>query len=562
MMVTIVYRKLFPAFLVGLCSIASVAPRAWAHFPWLDVNEGGRPLVFFGESPADRTYHLPPALSDWSMTSLDSDGHSKQVDLTAVTEDDFVGLRGDQKSENVTSLSGTDVYGVYHGSKLVYYSQYLAALPSGGWATPPDDQALRASVSRQNDDLLVTVRWNKGRLQDSEVQLIGADGERLAKSETDSKGVARFEQVDLPTGLCALLVGWTDEDASGVLGEDSYGQTMHYLTVTFPAEASSQADQPSTETVSSVGDVQMRPSGYPDLPMDLTSFGGAIAGGQLFVYGGHSGMAHQYSSDAQSETLWSLDLGQPEQAVWRKAATGPKVQGLAMVPHDQSVVRLGGLMARNAEEEEHDLHSQASVARYDTSTGQWADLTSLPEPRSSHAAAVLGDRVFVIGGWSMAGDADPDWHQTAWWADLTEQPIRWQATAPVPFQRRALSVAAHAGKIYAVGGMDAEDGPSTRVDVYDPETDRWADAPSLIGPPITGFGCWAHSIDGRLYVSTVSGTIQRLVEDEDRWEVVGTYEPGRFFHCMLPLDNQRLLMVGGANMQVGRFRDLAVVEVR
>ena len=355
MFVSVLYQKWRPVLFAGLFLLPAMMPQAWGHFPWLDVSKEGRPLLFFGESPADRTYHFPPALTDWSMTVRDSDGDSKQVALTAVSGDEFVGLRGEAKLDDPAALSGTDVYGVYHGSKLVYYSQYLASLPSGGWASPPDDQSLRASISRQDSDLLVTVFWETDPVAERDVQLIGGDGEQLAKAVTNQDGVARFEQIDLPSGLCAALVGWTDEDASGSLGEEAYGQTMHYLTATFPVESSAKADQPPTETVSNGGSVQMRPSAYPELPVDLTSFGGAIAGGQLFVYGGHSGMAHQYSKDSQSELLWSLDLGQPEQARWKKVATGPKVQGLAMVPHRQDVIRLGGLMARNAEGDEHEV---------------------------------------------------------------------------------------------------------------------------------------------------------------------------------------------------------------
>ena len=41
----------------------------------------------------------------------------------------------------------------------------------------------------------------------------------------------------------------------------------------------------------------------------------------------------------------------------------------------------------------------ADVARFDPKTKQLESLTQLPEPRSSHDAVVIGDKLYVAGGW-------------------------------------------------------------------------------------------------------------------------------------------------------------------
>ena len=63
--------------------------------------------------------------------------------------------------------------------------------------------------------------------------------------------------------------------------------------------------------------------------------------------------------------------------------------------------------------------------------------------------------------------------------DLTVEPKKWEAIAEPPFQRRALALAAHCGKLYAVGGMQNESGPTTAVAIYDPARNKWSEGPEL-----------------------------------------------------------------------------------
>ena len=62
--------------------------------------------------------------------------------------------------------------------------------------------------------------------------------------------------------------------------------------------------------------IQVTTTDLPELPLELTSFGGAVANGTLFIYGGHSGAAHSYSTAEQSDEFWSLDLNAPQK--WKQ----------------------------------------------------------------------------------------------------------------------------------------------------------------------------------------------------------------------------------------------------
>lgn len=325
-----------------------------------------------------------------------------------------------------------------------------------------------------------------------------------------------------------------------------------------PPASAIDDNAPASSQSASPPDIQVKSTSLPELPLELTSFGGAVANGTLFVYGGHSGTAHSYSTEEQSNEFWSLDLNAPKQ--WNQLPSGPRLQGLVMLPYKNSVVRVGGFTAHNAEGEEHDLHSQSGVSQFDLSNSRWIDLPPLPEPRSSLSAAIAGDQIYVIGGWALKGE-ETEWHGTAWKLDLADPNAKWQPLAKPPFKRRALFAAAHDGKIHVIGGMNSDGSPTTQTDVYDPESDRWSPGPKLQGKPLTGFGSAAHSLAGNLYVSTIDGNVQRLNEKAKKWEVVAEYDPARFFHVMVPWTDTKMLLVGGANMSVGKFTDLEAVEI-
>lgn len=299
---------------------------------------------------------------------------------------------------------------------------------------------------------------------------------------------------------------------------------------------------------------------YPPIPELVTSFGAAIAGDALYVYGGHTGEAHSYYQEAQANTLRRLNLKNPRK--WESLGKGNGLQGLAMVAHDGKLYRIGGFMAKNQRGEEQSLWSQAGVSCFDPKTKQWTEVAPLPEPRSSFDAAVLGDKIYVVGGWSMQGDKESTWHQTAHVLDLGQQQAAWEPLPAPTFQRRALSVAAHQGKVYAIGGMQPEGGPTTRVDVYDPITKSWSEGPRLIGKGMDGFGSSAFATGGRLYVSTYSGDLQRLAPDGKSWEVLRKLPTARFFHRMLPFSKDALVIVGGANMSIGKFEAIEIIPVR
>lgn len=274
----------------------------------------------------------------------------------------------------------------------------------------------------------------------------------------------------------------------------------------FSGRMQNRSARAAEEETSSVSEIESKQ--LIELSRGITSFGAAVLEDALYVYGGHFGSAHSYSLDEQSNQLLRLDLKKP--TVWKELATGPRLQGLALLAHGGRLYRVGGFSARNKKGKDDDLWSQDSFARFDPKTNKWEELPALPTPRSSHDAVVVGDSIYVVGGWSMQGSAENDWQKAALAVDLSASPLQWKKLPTPPFERRALSLAQLDGKVYAIGGISSEGDLTNEVAVYDPQAKRWSAASELQGEEIEGFGASAFSTGDQLYVSTLTGSLQRL----------------------------------------------------
>src|SRR5262249_54068892 len=148
-----------------------------------------------------------------------------------------------------------------------------------------------------------------------------------------------------------------------------------------------------------------------------------------------------------------------------------------------------------------------ACACFDPATKQWQDLPDLPQGRSSHDAVVVGDKVVVVGGWTMNGaEKASDWQPSVLVLDLAHKPLKWEAVKQ-PFERRALTAAEYTGKVYVLGGLNKEGRTELTVNVYDPANGTWTTGPDLPGPQRNGFSTGACALGDRLYVSPADGKL-------------------------------------------------------
>jgi N-acetylneuraminic acid mutarotase len=285
---------------------------------------------------------------------------------------------------------------------------------------------------------------------------------------------------------------------------------------------------------------------FPPMPQKASSFGAVASGGYLYVYGGHVADTHEYSTASVSGNFSRLKLADPKQ--WEPLPGGPPLQGMNLAAHGGKIYRVGGMSPRNKDGEAEDVRSVADCAVFDPATGAWTPLPSLPEPRSSHDVAVVGDTLFVVGGWTLTGDSDAaKWLDTTLMMDLSADKPVWK-TIPQPFQRRAMTAAAFQGKLYVIGGFQSESAASLAVDIYDPNTAAWNTGPDLPGPEINGFGPAGCADEETLYASVADGSFLALNKAGDGWDRISRTSP-RIVHRMVPAGRQVLVLGGAAGQK-------------
>lgn len=281
----------------------------------------------------------------------------------------------------------------------------------------------------------------------------------------------------------------------------------------------------------------------PPMPEGVTSFAAATLGNLVYVCGGHKGERHDYSAEMVSGSFFRLNLAEGKE--WENLPSAYPAMGAPMVAHKSFVYRIGGMAARNAPGHKQDLWSLTNVIRFNTRSEKWENVSPLPEARSSHDAVVIGDRLFVGGGWKMLGPKEkPAWFDHFLVLNLNKPSSGWKSISQ-PFKRRALALATQGGKVYFIGGMDSDNKTILAVDVYDPRTGQWSKGPSLPDGKSKGFGCSAINQAGRIYASASKGDLLRLSEKGDAWEVVGRLQHPRMSHRLVIAGKGQVIALGG-----------------
>ncbi len=299
------------------------------------------------------------------------------------------------------------------------------------------------------------------------------------------------------------------------------------------------------------------------LPEPLTSFGAAILEDYLYVFSGHDGNAHGFGKDVLANHFRRIKFDDPD-AQWEELAKQEPAQSTALVTDGTHIYRIGGLTFLNRGDEETNFKSTTHFTRYDVEKDQWTELAPLPEPRSSLDAAVLGRHIYVAGGWDLQGSSSSDapWHEDILRFNLDKPEEGWHSLPGPGYLTRAASVAAHDGKLYLFGGIQQR-GITRKVSVFDPETESWSAGPELNADSSTaGFATSSFATGNQLYVTGGSGILYRLNNDGTQWEVETRLMYPRMFLRLLPVDNNRLLAVGGTSMLGGRLATIESVPVQ
>ena len=149
---------------------------------------------------------------------------------------------------------------------------------------------------------------------------------------------------------------------------------------------------------------------------------------------------------------------------------------------------------------------------YDPAADTWKALAPMPTKRAAAVAAVVGDKIYVIGGATSApGAKEPGIfgsrpHRTIGTVEEYDPATNsWRERSPMPTPRNHMAIGAVNGKIYVIGGRVGGafiTGSSNNIDLveeYDPAADSWGAPRARMPTPRSAVAYGVHG--GRVYVA-------------------------------------------------------------
>lgn len=149
-----------------------------------------------------------------------------------------------------------------------------------------------------------------------------------------------------------------------------------------------------------------------------------------------------------------------------------------------------------------------SIEVYDTRADRWQmSRLTMPVGVASFEGTAIGAKIYVFGG------LDHNSRPTDFSAVLDTSTGKWHRLPPLPAPRYAHTVTLHDGLIYVIGG-ESSAGPVDEVDVFDPRSGTWSTGTPM--PKARGSHD-AVSAGGLLYVlgGWLDGGPSRLVQTYD-----------------------------------------------
>ena len=514
-----------------------------AHFIWI-VPEEGQPtnvkIIFSENLIADQSVPIDK-IANTKLMYRNSNGKIINLEFEKSKDALLTKIPNLKNSLNLKNsiVAGTCNYGVMqYGKGKPFLLAYYPKLIQGELESKSFSSELRLEIIPRDQETFQVLFAGKPTMN-AEVVVV----QKPIKSEketlnTDANGMFKLSStVPGQYGIRARYI----ETKSGEQNGKKYEEVRHYATLVY--QLVEQGTKKDTEQKGK--NATNTSTNFAPLPRGVSSFGAAVAGDWVYVYGGHCGKTHSYSTEDVLGSFHRLNLKEGKN--WEELSSGPIAQGLAMVSYQGKIYRIGGMQPQNKPGEKANNLSLKTCSIFDPSTKKWEDLPDLPEGRSSHDAVIVKDKLYVVGGWKTTGNiAKPDWLDSMLMLDLTQKPLKWESIKQ-PFQRRALTASSLNNKIYIIGGLTPKADLSLEVNIYDPANSKWSTGPSIPEPNSNGFTPASCTLGNRLYVSTADGKIYRLSVKGNAWESVGSLQQPRFVHRIVPTPQGMLLAIGGAS---------------
>jgi len=322
--------------------------------------------------------------------------------------------------------------------------------------------------------------------------------------------------------------------ACGRGGGDAGSGEAGQATTAPGGDATAAAPAPTTTALAAPAALAWR--ARAEAPTARQEVAGAVVDGRIWVVGG-------LTASGTSSTVETYD---PASDRW---VAGPELpialHHLAVAVFRGELVVVGGFQAGGA-----NLYSRPSDRVLALRGGAWVDLPRLRQPRGAAGAAVVGDRLYVVGGRDSGLLVGP-----------TEafDGVGWQDRAAIPAPRDHLAAASDGAALYAAGGRFLDpDRTSDAFQRYDPVRDAWTELPVL--PTARGGLGLAPAAEGRLVAaggedaSRVFPQVELYDAAAGRWTPVQPMATPRHGHALSAVGGAVYALVGGTAAGVAPSR--------
>src|SRR4051812_10472709 len=223
--------------------------------------------------------------------------------------------------------------------------------------------------------------------------------------------------------------------------------------------------------------------------MAVQQLNAAVLNGQIWVTGGLT---------RSTKATASTQIYDPTKDAWHPGPSLPQAVDHAMlVTYRNQMVLIGGFVTRGG-----DSVASSQMLVFDDSAGHWRKGPSLNHARAAGAAAVVGDKIVVVGG--RTGTPEQLVRQTEVFDGTT-----WQDGDDIPVPGDHLTAASDRDHLYAVGGRKFTSRNNINaVQRYDPATNQWTTMAAL---PERVSGAGAAIINGQLLVAGGESTAPAVV---------------------------------------------------
>ncbi len=184
---------------------------------------------------------------------------------------------------------------------------------------------------------------------------------------------------------------------------------------------------------------------------------------------------------------------------------------------EDKIYLIGGTLFKNPD----GPYGISTVEVYDPQNNTWRRLTDMPTPRQGARAVVVNGTIYVFGGYSSKDRLIKNWKLPLHTEAYNPQTDTWTQKKDMPISRINFHLGVFDGKVYLIGGTtgfgEGHEQRIDRVDVYDPDTNRWSKGtkmPTRRDPGGVGVvSTCLYVIGGRGFPPVGAGPLLRGIEE-------------------------------------------------